>query len=159
LESKHYSFEQLQGGESEEDRIQRLRPAARLSCGCFLEGIEPPRLKAIAWCSLLVASWEIGSASFRGDSREEIGHELRRLIRSTRRICPAAAIVSVVAYFAAFEALAFAYPAMLLVPMTLGRLQVPGAALSPQDWNHRHIWIFAIGFYAVVAGLARKRRE
>jgi hypothetical protein len=55
------------------------------------------------------------------------------------------------------EALAFAFPAVLVVLLTLGLLQVAGVALEPQDWSYRHVWAFAFAFY--VAGLALARRR
>ena len=55
------------------------------------------------------------------------------------------------------EALALAFPAVLVVLLTLGLLQVAGVALSPQDWSYRHVWAFAFLFYLVGLTLARRR--
>ncbi len=57
------------------------------------------------------------------------------------------------------EALAFAFPAVLVVLLTLGLLQVAGVALSPQDWSYRHVWAFAFIFYFAGLALARKRYQ
>jgi hypothetical protein len=57
------------------------------------------------------------------------------------------------------EALAFAFPAVLVVLLTLGLLQVAGVALSPQDWSYRHVWAFAFVFYFVGLALARRRYQ
>lgn len=57
------------------------------------------------------------------------------------------------------EALVFAFPAVLVVLLTLGLLQVAGVALSPQDWSYRHVWAFAFAFYFAGLALARKRYQ
>jgi hypothetical protein len=57
------------------------------------------------------------------------------------------------------EALAFAFPAVLVVLLTLGLLQVAGVALSPQDWSYRHVWAFAFAFYFGGLALARRRYQ
>ena len=55
------------------------------------------------------------------------------------------------------EALAIAFPALLLLLLTLGLLQVAGVALSSQDWSYRHVWIIALALYA--AGLAQAEKR
>ena len=57
------------------------------------------------------------------------------------------------------EALAFAFPAVLVVLLTLGLLQVAGVELSPADWSYRHVWAFAFLFYFVGLALARRRYQ
>jgi hypothetical protein len=57
------------------------------------------------------------------------------------------------------EALVFAFPAVLVVLLTLGLLQVAGVALSPQDWSYRHVWAFAFFFYFAGLALARRRYQ
>lgn len=55
------------------------------------------------------------------------------------------------------EALAFAYPAVLVLLMTLGLLQLSGIALSPADWGFRHVWQIGVVFYAGGMALASRR--
>jgi hypothetical protein len=55
------------------------------------------------------------------------------------------------------EALAIAFPAVLLLLLTLGLLQVAGVAVSQEDWSYRHIWIIALGSYAVGVQIAGRR--
>ena len=55
------------------------------------------------------------------------------------------------------EALAFAYPAVLVLLMTLGLLQLSGIAVSPADWSFRHVW--QIGLVLYVAGMAVAARR
>jgi hypothetical protein len=55
------------------------------------------------------------------------------------------------------EALAFAFPGIVVVLMTLGLLQVAGVSLSPEDWSYRHVWFLALVFYVLGVGFARKR--
>ena len=55
------------------------------------------------------------------------------------------------------EALAFAYPGLLLLIMTLGLLELAGISLSPADWSFRHVWQIAVLFY--VGGLALASRR
>jgi hypothetical protein len=57
------------------------------------------------------------------------------------------------------EALAFAFPAVLVVLLTLGLLQVAGVALSPEDWSYRHVWAFSFIFYFAGLTIARKRYQ
>jgi hypothetical protein len=57
------------------------------------------------------------------------------------------------------EALVFAFPAVLVILLTLGLLQVAGVALSPQDWSYRHVWAFAFFFYFAGLALARRRYQ
>ena len=57
------------------------------------------------------------------------------------------------------EALAFAFPAVLVVLLTLGLLQVAGVALDPGDWSYRHVWAFAFVFYFAGLVLARRRYQ
>jgi hypothetical protein len=55
------------------------------------------------------------------------------------------------------EALAFAFPATVVVLMTLGLLQTAGFSLSPEGWNYRNIYFFAMVFYIAGVGVARRR--
>jgi hypothetical protein len=55
------------------------------------------------------------------------------------------------------EALAFAYPALLLLIMTLGLLELAGVALSPADWSFRHVWQIAVVLYVGGIALASRR--
>jgi hypothetical protein len=55
------------------------------------------------------------------------------------------------------EALAIAFPAVLLLLMTLGLLQVAGVAVSQEDWSYRHIWFIALASYAVGVKMAERR--
>ena len=57
------------------------------------------------------------------------------------------------------EALAIAFPAVLLLLLTLGLLQAAGVAIPQEDWSYRHIWIFALAFYAVGVTVARRRYQ
>jgi hypothetical protein len=53
------------------------------------------------------------------------------------------------------EALAIAFPVVLLLLMTLGLLQ--GVALSPEEWSYRHIWFIALLAYGVSVRTAERR--
>jgi hypothetical protein len=55
------------------------------------------------------------------------------------------------------EALAVAFPVVLLLLMTLGLLQVAGVAVSQEDWSYRHIWFLALLSYAVGVKMAERR--
>jgi hypothetical protein len=55
------------------------------------------------------------------------------------------------------EALAFAFPALLVLMMTLGLLQLAGVALSPEDWSYRHLWAIGFGLYGAGIALAARR--
>ncbi len=55
------------------------------------------------------------------------------------------------------EALAFAYPAVLVLLMTLGLLQLAGVALSPADWSFRHVWQIGVVLYVGGMALASRR--
>ena len=55
------------------------------------------------------------------------------------------------------EALAFAYPAVLVLLMTLGLLQLAGIALSHADWSFRHVWQIGVLFYVMGIALAFRR--
>ena len=55
------------------------------------------------------------------------------------------------------EALAIAFPVVLLLLMTLGLLQVAGVAISQEDWSYRHIWFLALLAYAVGVKTAERR--
>lgn len=55
------------------------------------------------------------------------------------------------------EALAFAFPAVLVFLLTLGLLQVAGVALSPEDWSYLYVWAFAFAFYFIGLTIARRR--
>ena len=55
------------------------------------------------------------------------------------------------------EALAIAFPVVLLLLMTLGLLQVAGVAISQEDWSYRHIWFLALLAYAVGVKMAERR--
>ena len=55
------------------------------------------------------------------------------------------------------EALAIAFPVVLLLLMTLGLLQVAGVAISQEDWSYRHIWFIALAAYAVGVRTAERR--
>jgi hypothetical protein len=55
------------------------------------------------------------------------------------------------------EALAVAFPVVLLLLMTLGLLQVAGIAISQEDWSYRHIWFLALLAYAVGVKTAERR--
>ena len=57
------------------------------------------------------------------------------------------------------EALAFAFPAVLVVLLTLGLLQVAGVSLNSADWSYRHVWAFAFVFYFAGLALARRRYQ
>jgi hypothetical protein len=57
------------------------------------------------------------------------------------------------------DALAFAFPGIVVVLMTLGLLQVAGVALSPEDWSYRQVWLLALVFYVLGVVLARKRYQ
>jgi hypothetical protein len=57
------------------------------------------------------------------------------------------------------EALAFAFPSIVVVLMTLGLLQTAGFSLSPEDWSYRHVWLLAMVLYVLGVGLARKRYQ
>ncbi len=57
------------------------------------------------------------------------------------------------------EALAFAFPGIVVVLMTLGLLQTAGFSLSPEDWSYRHVWLLAMVFYVLGVGFARKRYQ
>ena len=57
------------------------------------------------------------------------------------------------------EALAIAFPAVLLLLLTLGLLQVAGVAVPQEDWSYRHIWIIALIFYVVGVTFARRRYQ
>jgi hypothetical protein len=56
------------------------------------------------------------------------------------------------------EALAFAYPLVLLLLMTLGLLQLV-IDLNPDDWSYRHVWQFVIVFYLAGLALATRRYQ
>ena len=55
------------------------------------------------------------------------------------------------------EALAFAYPALLVLVMALGLLELAGVALSPADRSFRHVW--QIGVVLYVGGIALSSRR
>ncbi len=55
------------------------------------------------------------------------------------------------------EALALACPAVLVLLMTLGLLQLSGIAVSPADWSFRHVG--QIGLVLRVAGMAVAARR
>jgi hypothetical protein len=55
------------------------------------------------------------------------------------------------------EALAFAYPAVLVLLMTLGLLQLAGVAISPADWGFRHVWQIGVVFYVCGIAVASRR--
>ena len=55
------------------------------------------------------------------------------------------------------EALAIAFPVVLLLLMTLGLLQVAGVAISQEDWSYRHIWFLALLAFAVGVKTAERR--
>jgi hypothetical protein len=55
------------------------------------------------------------------------------------------------------EALAIAFPVVLLLLMTLGLLQAAGVNISQEDWGYRYIWFLAIAFYAVGVKMAERR--
>ena len=55
------------------------------------------------------------------------------------------------------EALAIAFPVVLLLLMTLGLLQVAGVAISQEDWSYRHIWFIALLAYVVGVKTAERR--
>jgi hypothetical protein len=55
------------------------------------------------------------------------------------------------------EALAFAYPAVLVLLMTLGLLQLAGVALSPADWSFRHVWQIGVVLYVCGIAVASRR--
>ena len=57
------------------------------------------------------------------------------------------------------EALAIAFPAILLLLLTLGLLQVAGVAIPQEDWSYRHIWIIALALYAVGVAFAKRRYQ
>lgn len=57
------------------------------------------------------------------------------------------------------EALALAFPVVLLLLMTLGLLQVAGVAISQEDWSYRHIWIIALALYAAGVAFAKRRYQ
>lgn len=54
---------------------------------------------------------------------------------------------------------ALAFPAVLVLLLTLGPLQVAGVALSPQDGGYRHIGTFAFLFDFGGHALARRRYQ
>jgi hypothetical protein len=54
------------------------------------------------------------------------------------------------------EAMAFAFPMAILLPMVLGLLQL-AVPLPPEDWSYRHVWSFLPIFY--FAGLALAWRK
>ena len=55
------------------------------------------------------------------------------------------------------EALALAYPAVLVLLMALGLLQLSGVALSPADWSFRHVWQIGVVLYAAGMAVAARR--
>ena len=55
------------------------------------------------------------------------------------------------------EALAFAYPAVLVLLMTLGLLQLAGVAISPADWSFRHVWQIGVVLYVCGIAVASRR--
>jgi len=55
------------------------------------------------------------------------------------------------------EALAIAFPVVLLLLMTLGLLQVAGVAISQEDWSYRHIWFLALLAYGLSVRTAERR--
>lgn len=55
------------------------------------------------------------------------------------------------------EALALAYPAVLVLLMTLGLLQLSGVAFSPADWSFRHVWQIGVVLYAAGIAVAARR--
>lgn len=54
------------------------------------------------------------------------------------------------------EALAFAFPAVLLLLWTLGLVEL-ATPLSPADWSYRHVWAYCFAFYAIGVAIARRR--
>lgn len=54
------------------------------------------------------------------------------------------------------EALALAYPLILLLIMTLGLLQLV-VELNPDDWSYRHLGPFVILFYVLGLWLSTRR--
>jgi hypothetical protein len=57
------------------------------------------------------------------------------------------------------EALAFAYPALLVLLMTLGLLELAGVAASPADWSFRHLWQIGVVLVLYAAGMAIASRR
>lgn len=55
------------------------------------------------------------------------------------------------------EAPAFAYPAVPVLLMTLGLLQLAGVSLSPADWRFRHVWQIGVVFYFLGIAAASRR--
>lgn len=55
------------------------------------------------------------------------------------------------------EALVFAYPALVVLLLVLGLLEVAGIEISSADWSYRHIWQMALALYVMGFGLARWR--
>jgi len=55
------------------------------------------------------------------------------------------------------EALAIAFPVVLLLLMTLGLLQVAGVAISQENWSYRHIWFLALLAYGLSVKTAERR--
>jgi len=56
------------------------------------------------------------------------------------------------------EALALAFPAVLLLLLTLGLVEL-ATPLSPADWSYRHVWIYCLGFYGIGVAVARRRYQ
>jgi hypothetical protein len=54
------------------------------------------------------------------------------------------------------EALAIAFPALILLLVGLGSLQ-RFMALSPDDWSYRHVWPFSVLFYFIGLLIAKAR--
>ena len=54
------------------------------------------------------------------------------------------------------EALAFAFPATVMLLMALGLLQL-ATELNPNDWSYRHVWAFMPLLYLGGLVLARRR--
>lgn len=54
------------------------------------------------------------------------------------------------------EALAFAFPAMMVLLMTLGLLELV-VPLNPEDFSLRHIWAYMPALYGAGLGLAWRR--
>jgi len=54
------------------------------------------------------------------------------------------------------EALALAYPLVMVLLMTLGLLQ-RAVVLSFEDWSYLHVWIYLPIFYLLGLTIARKR--
>jgi hypothetical protein len=55
-----------------------------------------------------------------------------------------------------FEALAFAFPVVMLFLMTLGLLE-RGHLLSAENWSYRHVWFYLPFFYLIGIAISWRR--